>query len=124
MLHQHNQNDLSNKNTIFINDLLVNTIIGVQSWETAIQKKIYLDLTINLNNDDYNNFNHQELLNLITNFCSLQSSESLQALLNNLEQTITAAYPDILSLNINIKQPFPTSDVKTIGVGIARTYHS
>jgi FolB domain-containing protein len=122
MLHHHNQNNLSNQNTIFINDLLVNTIIGTKSWETAIQQKVYIDITISLNNE--NNYSHQELINLVTNLCSRQSSESLQSLLKNLEQTIAATYPNILSLSINIKQPFPTSDVKAIGVGIVRSYHN
>lgn len=123
MLSSNNQ---YNQNTTFINDLSVKTTIGIQPWETAAPQTIIISLAISSNDSQSTTAtqtcSHQAIIELLTTCCQQQVNESLETLVANLEQAIIATYPDIVTLELSIKQPFPATNVKDVGISIARYY--
>lgn len=126
MIHQHT----IHKDIIFINDLTVNTTIGQEVWEREIKQSIAISTSIitsfaNINQNSLlpTNIDHKLIINLINEFCINNTFTLLESLVIGIEQLIVAKYSEnILSLQIDAKQLFPTTNVKDIGVSIARTY--
>ncbi|CAL4318500.1 Dihydroneopterin aldolase [Buchnera aphidicola (Neophyllaphis podocarpi)] len=51
-------------NTIFINDLIVFTTIGIYNWEKSIKQKLILDISMKWNNSMFNKtYNINDCLN-------------------------------------------------------------
>ena len=124
--------NIIHKDTIFINDLTVNTTIGQEPWEIAVKQPIIINISISTNFLNTNNknmesptINHQLIINIIIDFCHTNTFNLLECLVTSLEQLIVDQFPkNILALQISAKRQFPTSNVKEIGVNIDRTYNT
>ncbi len=118
MLHQN----IINTDLVFINDLTINTIIGQESWEREIAQPIVVNVSI-ATNFLHTVIEHKLIINLIVDLCHTNTFDTLESLVIQIEQLIISKYsPKITSLEISVKKLFPETNVKEIGVKIARTY--
>ncbi len=127
MLHL-NQN--SYEDLVFINDLVINTTIGVNDWERKIKQPVVLSLAIStdfskaVKQDDIAlTVDYQLIINHIMDFCHNNSFNLLESLVAAIEQLVISKYPkNIIKLEVSAKKLFVLTNAKEVGVKIARTY--
>jgi FolB domain-containing protein len=138
------RNDINQKvihqDVIFINDLMLKVTLGTTEWEKQVARSVTISVAITtafpditgLDQvfdkqkylSDLNCINYQEVINLISDFCINNSFFTLAEMIINLENLIINKYTteNILNIQIEITLPFPSKNLKEIGVRIERAY--
>lgn len=138
------RNDINQKvihqDVIFINDLMLKVTLGTTEWEKQVARSVTISVAITTSFpditgldqvfdkqkylSDLNCINYQEVINLISDFCINNSFFTLEEMIINLENLIINKYTteNILNIQIEITLPFPSKNLKEIGVRIERAY--
>ncbi len=113
--------------TIFIEQLRVDTIIGVYDWEKQFKQPLYLDIEIHTDirasaqTEDLNKtVNYKTVSDDIIEFIEANRYELLETLAEDLCQSILKSYPSIDSLTLTVKKPQAVLQANIVGIRITR----
>ncbi len=113
---------------IFIEELRVDTVIGVYEWEKQFKQPLYFDIEMQTSilastqHDDINKtVNYKTLSDYVIKFVTETRYELLETLAEDLCKLILQSYPEIKILTLTIKKPQAVPQANTVGIRIIRS---
>ena len=114
-------NILTNKDTIFINNLKIKTYVGIYDWEQKKKQTIIVDLHINADlkkaaysNDINDTINYQKIYNAIINFVENNKFQLIENLAEQITSLLLENFP-IEYVKLQLTKP---KALKKCSVGI------
>lgn len=111
---------------IFINDLKVETIIGVFAWEQKIPQTLYFDIAVKgdakapASTDDIaKTMDYTLLANFVTGFLKESKCKLIETLVETISDKLFERFP-ISWLRITLRKPGAISNAKEVGITIER----
>lgn len=112
--------------TIFINDLKVETIVGVFAWEQKIPQTIYFDIAVKSDtkqaapSDDLaKTLDYSLLANFITDFLKDHKCKLIETLIETISDKLFEKFA-ISWLRITLRKPGAIANAKEVGITIER----
>ena len=111
---------------IFINNLKINTVIGIYSWERQINQLLLIDVKLNYDiqkagqSDDVNDtIDYKEICTKIEEICHQTQAKLIEFLAEKICQYILEHYP-CTKIELTIKKPQAIFNAESVGVKIVR----
>ncbi len=116
----------SSMHKIFIQQLKVNTIIGVMPYERVIKQTVFLDLELFYDFSEAakadelsKTINYAKLCEQVAQFCAQSSFELVETLADNLGNFILQNFP-AQQINLTVHKPFAVKNTSSVGVSISK----
>ncbi|MDB6096065.1 MAG: dihydroneopterin aldolase [Francisellaceae bacterium] len=113
---------------IFIEQLTIETFIGVYDWEKKLKQKIIIDLictpphvTPYLEDKLENTLNYKTMVETVIEFCDQNHFNLLEALAENLSNHLYEKF-NITYLYLKINKPFVIPKTKGVGVILEKNF--
>jgi len=117
----------SNTDIIFLQDLRVDTIVGIWDWERKIRQTVSIDLEMGAdvrraaNNDDIENtLNYKLVAKRVQQFVADSEYQLVETLAEKIAETILQEF-EIPWIQVRVAKPGAIRNAKSVGVLIRRT---
>ncbi|WP_227429567.1 dihydroneopterin aldolase [Psychrobacter sp. I-STPA6b] len=112
--------------TVFIEGLKVETVIGVLEWERHITQPLFIDLTmaVDMNRAAYSDdvadtVSYKSVCDDVTLWCQQEQAGLLERLAVMIAEKLLTQYP-ISQVTVKIAKPTAITEAKSVGVQITR----
>jgi len=112
---------------IFIENLRVDTVIGVFDWEKEFEQPLYFDVEIQTNitasaqSDNINlTISYKEVSDFIIEWCEQNQYELLETLAETLCAKLLKRFKGIQQITLKVKKPHAVPKANTVGIQICR----
>jgi len=116
-----------NMDKIFINDLQVETVIGIFDWEREIKQTISINLEMEFDiseaakSDNINDsLDYKKVSKRIISLCEKADSYLLENLIEKIAQVILKEFP-VSKVTVSLEKPGALRGSKSVGIKITRT---
>ncbi len=116
----------TNKDVVFIEELVVNTIIGIYNWERVTPQPVLIDLALfndtqKVANDHslLDGVNYKKVCEDVSQWTQAMQAELVEELAEYLADKLLANYP-ISKVTIKISKPIAIKQASKVGVQITR----
>ena len=116
-----------NMDKIFINDLQVETIIGIFDWEREIKQTISINLEMEFDiskaakSDDINDsLNYKKVTKRIISLCEKADSYLVENLIEKIAQVVLKEFP-VSKVTVSLEKPGALRGSKSVGIKITRS---
>ena len=113
--------------TVFISDLRVDTVIGVNDWEREVEQTLYLDLELGIDtracaeSDDLSkSVDYAELSQFVADFIHQDPALLIETLGNRLVDALLEEYSGLDSVGLTLRKPQALANAACTGIRIAR----
>lgn len=113
---------------IFIQNLRVDTVIGVYDWEKQFKQPLFFDLEMwtdirasALTDDIALTVNYKVISDEVIAWTQSHTFELLETLAEKLCQTLLTNHPGIQQLRLSVKKPQAVLQAETVGLKITRS---
>jgi dihydroneopterin aldolase len=117
----------SNTDTIFLQDLRVDTIVGIWDWERKIRQTVSIDLEMGAdvrraakNDDIENTLNYKLVAKRVQQFVADSEYQLVETLAEKIAETILQEF-EIPWIQVRVAKPGAIRNAKSVGVLIRRT---
>lgn len=112
---------------IFIEDLRVDTVIGVFDWEKEFKQPLYFDIEMQtdirasaINDDIDKTVSYKEVSDRVIELVENTQFELLETLAERLCETILKTFSGVFSITLKVKKPQAVPRANTVGIQITR----
>lgn len=112
--------------TIFIDQLAIDTTIGLYDWERCIRQTVVLDLALDFDiraaaaaDDVEQTLNYKALCKRVTAFVEASGYQLVEALAENVAQLILNEFP-VTRLTLRLDKPHALRGARGVGIRITR----
>tara|TARA_B100000686_G_scaffold93853_1_gene100309 strand:+ start:4578 stop:4949 length:372 start_codon:yes stop_codon:yes gene_type:complete len=116
-----------NMDKIFINDLQVETVIGIFDWEREIKQTISINLEMEFDiskaakSDDINDsLDYKKVSKRIISLCEKADSYLVENLIEKIAQVVLKEFP-VSKVTISLEKPGALRGSKSVGIKITRS---
>lgn len=116
-----------NMDKIFINDLQVETVIGIFDWEREIKQTISINLEMEFDiskaaqSDDINDsLNYKKVSKRIISLCEKADSYLVENLIEKIAQVVLKEFP-VSKVTVSLEKPGALRGSKSVGIKITRS---
>ena len=116
-----------NMDKIFINDLQVETIIGIFDWEREIKQTISINLEMEFDiskaakSDDINDsLDYKNVSKRIISLCEKANSYLVENLIEKIAQVVLKEFP-VSKVTVSLEKPGALRGSKSVGIKITRS---
>ena len=116
-----------NMDKIFINDLQVETVIGIFDWEREIKQTISINLEMEFDiskaakSDDINDsLNYKKVSKRIISLCEKADSYLVENLIEKIAQAVLKEFP-VSKVTVSLEKPGALRGSKSVGIKITRS---
>ncbi len=116
-----------NMDKIFINDLQVETIIGIFDWEREIKQTISINLEMEFDiskaakSDDINDsLDYKKVSKRIISLCEKADSYLVENLIEKIAQAVLKEFP-VSKVTVSLEKPGALRGSKSVGIKITRS---
>ena len=116
-----------NMDKIFINDLQVETVIGIFDWEREIKQTISINLEIEFDiskaakSDDINDsLDYKKVSKRIISLCEKADSYLVENLIEKIAQVVLKEFP-VSKVTVSLEKPGALRGSKSVGIKITRS---
>ena len=116
-----------NMDKIFINDLQVETVIGIFDWEREIKQTISINLEMEFDiskaakSDDINDsLNYKKVTKRIISLCEKADSYLVENLIEKIAQVVLKEFP-VSKVTVSLEKPGALRGSKSVGIKITRS---
>ena len=116
-----------NMDKIFINDLQVETVIGIFDWEREIKQTISINLEMEFDiskaakSDDINDsLDYKKVSKRIISLCEKADSYLVENLIEKIAQAVLKEFP-VSKVTISLEKPGALRGSKSVGIKITRS---
>ncbi len=116
-----------NMDKIFINDLQVETIIGIFDWEREIKQTISINLEMEFDiskaakSDDINDsLDYKKVSKRIISLCEKADSYLVENLIEKIAQVVLKEFP-VSKVTVSLEKPGALRGSKSVGIKITRS---
>lgn len=113
--------------TIFIQNLRVDTVIGVYDWEKQFKQPLFFDLEMltdiraSAASDDLSlTLNYKAISDEVIDWVETHTFELIETLAEKLSQELLAHHRGIQQLTLTVKKPQAVGQADTVGLKITR----
>jgi dihydroneopterin aldolase len=117
----------SNTDSIFLQDLRVDTIVGIWDWERKIRQTVSIDLEMGAdvrraakNDDIENTLNYKLVAKRVQQFVADAEYQLVETLAEKIAETILQEF-EIPWIQVRVAKPGAIRNAKNVGVLIRRT---
>ena len=117
----------SNTDTIFLQDLRVDTIVGIWDWERKIRQTVSIDLEMGAdvrraakNDDIENTLNYKLVAKRVQQFVADSEYQLVETLAEKIAETVLQEF-EIPWIQVRVAKPGAIRNAKSVGVLIRRT---
>lgn len=115
-----------NMDKIFINDLQVETVIGIFDWEREIKQTISINLEMEFDiskaakSDDINDsLDYKKVSKRIISLCENADSYLVENLIEKIAQVVLKEFP-VSKVTVSLEKPGALRGSKSVGIKITR----
>lgn len=115
-----------NMDKIFINDLQVETVIGIFDWEREIKQTISINLEMEFDiskaakSDDINDsLDYKKVSKRIISLCEKADSYLVENLIEKIAQVVLKEFP-VSKVTVSLEKPGALRGSKSVGIKITR----
>ena len=116
-----------NMDKIFINDLQVETVIGIFDWEREIKQTISINLEMEFDiskaakSDDINDsLDYKKVTKRIISLCEKANSYLVENLIEKIAQVVLKEFP-VSKVTVSLEKPGALRGSKSVGITITRS---
>jgi len=116
-----------NMDKIFINDLQVETVIGIFDWEREIKQIISINLEMEFDiskaakSDDINDsLDYKKVSKRIISLCEKADSYLVENLIEKIAQVVLKEFP-VSKVTVSLEKPGALRGSKSVGIKITRS---
>ena len=116
-----------NMDKIFINDLQVETVIGIFNWEREIKQTISINLEMEFDiskaaqSDDINDsLDYKKVSKRIISLCEKADSYLVENLIEKIAQVVLKEFP-VSKVTVSLEKPGALRGSKSVGIKITRS---
>ena len=116
-----------NMDKIFINDLQVETVIGIFDWEREIKQTISINLEMEFDiskaaqSDDINDsLDYKKVSKRIISLCEKADSYLVENLIEKIAQAVLKEFP-VSKVTVSLEKPGALRGSKSVGIKITRS---
>ena len=116
-----------NMDKIFINDLQVETVIGIFDWEREIKQTISINLEMEFDiskaakSDDINDsLDYKKVSKRIISLCEKADSYLVENLIEKIAQVVLKEFP-VSKVTVSLETPGALRGSKSVGIKITRS---
>ena len=116
-----------NMDKIFINDLQVETVIGIFDWEREIKQTISINLEMEFDiskaakSDDINDsLDYKKVTKRIISLCEKANSYLVENLIEKIAQVVLKEFP-VSKVTVSLEKPGALRGSKSVGIKITRS---
>ena len=116
-----------NMDKIFINDLQVETVIGIFDWEREIKQTISINLEMEFDiskaakSDDINDsLDYKKVSKRIISLCEKANSYLVENLIEKIAQVVLKEFP-VSKVTVSLEKPGALRGSKSVGIKITRS---
>ena len=116
-----------NMDKIFINDLQVETVIGIFDWEREIKQTISINLEMEFDiskaakSDDINDsLDYKKVSKRIISLCEKANSYLVENLIEKIAQAVLKEFP-VSKVTVSLEKPGALRGSKSVGIKITRS---
>ena len=116
-----------NMDKIFINDLQVETVIGIFDWEREIKQTISINLEMEFDiskaakSDDINDYlDYKKVSKRIISLCEKADSYLVENLIEKIAQVVLKEFP-VSKVTVSLEKPGALRGSKSVGIKITRS---
>ena len=116
-----------NMDKIFINDLQVETVIGIFDWEREIKQTISINLEMEFDiskaakSDDINDsLDYKKVSKWIISLCEKAESYLVENLIEKIAQVVLKEFP-VSKVTVSLEKPGALRGSKSVGIKITRS---
>ena len=116
-----------NMDKIFINDLQVETVIGIFDWEREIKQNISINLEMEFDiskaakSDDINDsLDYKKVSKRIISLCEKADSYLVENLIEKIAQVVLKEFP-VSKVTVSLEKPGALRGSKSVGITITRS---
>ena len=116
-----------NMDKIFINDLQVETVIGIFDWEREIKQTISINLEMEFDiskaakSDDINDsLDYKKVSKRIISLCEKADSYLVENLIEKIAQVVLKEFP-VSKITVSLEKPGALRGSKSVGIKITRS---
>ena len=116
-----------NMDKIFINDLQVETVIGIFDWEREIKQTISINLEMEFDiskaakSDDINDsLDYKKVSKRIISLCEKADSYLVENLIEKIAQVVLKEFP-VSKVTVSLEKPGALRGSKSVGMKITRS---
>ena len=116
-----------NMDKIFINDLQVETVIGIFDWEREIKQTISINLEMEFDiskaakSDDINDsLDYKKVSKRIISLCEKADSYLVENLIEKIAQVVLKEFP-VSKVTVSLEKPGALRGSKSVGIKITRS---
>ena len=116
-----------NMDKIFINDLQVETVIGIFDWEREIKQIISINLEMEFDiskaakSDDINDsLDYKKVSKRILSLCEKADSYLVENLIEKIAQVVLKEFP-VSKVTVSLEKPGALRGSKSVGIKITRS---
>ena len=116
-----------NMDKIFINDLQVETVIGIFDWEREIKQTISINLEMEFDiskaakSDDINDsLDNKKVRKRIISLCEKADSYLVENLIEKIAQVVLKEFP-VSKVTVSLEKPGALRGSKSVGIKITRS---
>jgi len=116
-----------NMDKIFINDLQVETVIGIFDWEREIKQNISINLEMEFDiskaakSDDINDsLDYKKVSKRIISLCEKADSYLVENLIEKIAQVVLKEFP-VSKVTVSLEKPGALRGSKSVGIKITRS---
>ena len=116
-----------NMDKIFINDLQVETVIGIFDWEREIKQTISINLEMEFDiskaakSDDINDsLDYKKVSKRIISLCEKADSYLVENLIEKIAQAVLKEFP-VSKVTVSLEKPGALRVSKSVGIKITRS---
>ena len=116
-----------NMDKIFINDLQVETVIGIFDWEREIKQTISINLEMEFDiskaakSDDINDsLDYKKVTKRIISLCEKADSYLVENLIEKIAQVVLKEFP-VSKVTVSLEKPGALRGSKSVGIKITRS---
>ena len=116
-----------NMDKIFINDLEVETVIGIFDWEREIKQTISINLEMEFDiskaakSDDINDsLDYKKVSKRIISLCEKADSYLVENLIEKIAQVVLKEFP-VSKVTVSLEKPGALRGSKSVGIKITRS---
>jgi dihydroneopterin aldolase len=116
-----------NMDKIFINDLQVETVIGIFDWEREIKQIISINLEMEFDiskaakSDDINDsLDYKKVSKRIISLCEKADSYLVENLIEKIAQVVLKEFP-VSKVTVSLEKPGALRGSKSVGITITRS---
>lgn len=116
-----------NMDKIFINDLQVETVIGIFDWEREIKQTISINLEMEFDiskaakSDDINDsLDYKKVSKRIISLCENADSYLVENLIEKIAQVVLKEFP-VSKVTVSLEKPGALRGSKSVGIKITRS---